>query len=298
MTSTWRSVKKSWSLYLCLLPFLAVFFTFSVLPVLRSVYYSFTYNNIVSPPVFNGLANYKNLFLHDDVFVKACINTVVFAAITGVVGYMASLLLAWLINDFGRVLRTVLVIVFYMPSISGQLYMVWMLIFSGDSLGYANSFLTRMGFLREPVQWLTDPKYMMGVIIAAALWMSLAAGFLAFIAGLQGVDRELYEAGSLDGIRNRFQELWFITLPAIRPQLMFGAVMSITSSFAASDIMMNLAGFPSTDYAAHTLVTHLQDYGFLRFDMGYACAIATVLFVVMVTVNKLVQRLLKGVGQV
>lgn len=289
-------MRKSWQLYLCLLPFMLVFFTFTVLPVFKAIYYSFNYFNILQPPEFIGLENYKNLLLHDDVFVKAVINTIIFAVITGPVGYMASLLLAWLINDFGKTLRTILVVVFYAPSISGQLYLIWSLIFSGDSQGYANALLTSLGIISEPVQWLTDPKYMMGVIIIVALWMSLGAGFLSFIAGLQGVDRGLYEAGSIDGINNRFQELWYITLPAIRPQLMFGAVMSITSSFASADIMITLAGFPSTDYAAHTIVTHLQDYGTQRFDMGYACAIATILFVVMILINKAVQRLLKGVG--
>ena len=289
-------MRKSWQLYLCLLPFMLVFFTFTVLPVFKAIYYSFNYFNILQPPEFIGLENYKNLLLHDDVFVKAVINTIIFAVITGPVGYMASLLLAWLINDFGKTLRTILVVVFYAPSISGQLYLIWSLIFSGDSQGYANALLTSLGIISEPIMWLTDPKYMMGVIIIVALWMSLGAGFLSFIAGLQGVDRGLYEAGSIDGINNRFQELWYITLPAIRPQLMFGAVMSITSSFASADIMITLAGFPSTDYAAHTIVTHLQDYGTQRFDMGYACAIATILFVVMILINKAVQRLLKGVG--
>ena len=294
--ATLRSMRKSWQLYLCLLPFMLVFFTFTVLPVFKAIYYSFNYYNILQPPEFVGLENYKNLLLHDDVFVKAVINTIIFAVITGPVGYLASLLLAWLINDFGKVLRTILVVVFYAPSISGQLYLIWSLIFSGDSQGYANAILTELGIISEPIQWLTDPQYMLGIVIIVALWMSLGAGFLSFIAGLQGVDKGLYEAGSIDGIKNRFQELWYITLPAIRPQLMFGAVMSITSSFSSADIMMTLCGFPSTDYAAHTIVTHLQDYGIQRFDMGYACAIATILFVVMILINKAVQRLLKGVG--
>jgi multiple sugar transport system permease protein len=293
---TIREMKKNWKLYLCLAPFLLVFFTFTVLPVIKAIYYSFNYYNILQPPKFIFLDNYKKLLLNDDIFIKAVLNTIVFAVITGPVGYMASLVLAWIINDFNRRIRSVLVIVFYAPSISGQLYLIWMLIFSGDSLGYANGLLTRMGIINEAIQWLSDPRYMMPIIIVVALWMSLGAGFLSFIAGLQGVDKELYESGSIDGIKNRYQELWFITLPSIRPQLMFGAVMSITSSFAASDIMMTLAGFPSTDYEAHTIVTHLQDYGMLRFDMGYACAIATLLFVAMIIVNRGVQRMLKGVG--
>lgn len=297
ISTTALRIRKSWKYYLCLLPFLTVFFVFTILPVIRSVLYSFCYYNVLQPAQFIGLDNYKNLFLHDDVFVKACINTVVFAVFTGPGGYILSLLLAWMINDFNHVLRTVLVIIFYAPSISGQLFVIWQLIFSGDSLGYANVLLTRLGIINEPIQWLTDTKYMMIICIVVALWMGLGAGFLSFVAGFQGVDRSMYEAAAIDGINNRYQELWYITLPAIKPQLMFGAVMSITSAFGSATILQTLCGFPSTDYAAHTIVTHLQDYGSVRFEMGYACAISTILFVIMVSLNKAIQKMLKGVGQ-
>ena len=288
---------RNWKIYLCLAPFFTIFFIFTVLPVLKAIFYSFTYFNIFQEPQWVWLDNYINLLLHDDVFIKAIANTFFFAIITGPFGYLISLLLAWVINDFRPGIRAVLTVIFYAPSISGQLYLIWNLMFSGDSYGFANSLLIRLGILNEPVQWLTDPKYMMMVIILVALWMSLGAGFLSFIAGFQGIDRSLYEAGSIDGIKNRYQELWFITLPTIRPQMMFGAVMSITSSFATADIMINLAGFPSTDYAAHTIVTHLQDYGSIRFEMGYACAIATILFIMMIAINKWVQKLIGKVGQ-
>ena len=290
-------IKKSWRFYLCLLPFMAAFFLFTILPVIRSVIYSFCYYNVLQPAQFIGLDNYKNLLLNDDVFVKAVINTVVFAVFTGPGGYLLSLLLAWMINDFGRTVRTILVVIFYAPSISGQLYVIWQLIFSGDSQGYANVILTQLGIINEPIQWLTDPTYMMTICIIVSLWMSLGAGFLSFVAGFQGVDKGLYEAAAIDGITNRYQELWYITLPAIRPQMMFGAVMSITAAFGSATILQTLCGFPSTDYAAHTIVTHLQDYGTIRYDMGYACAISTILFLVMVLLNKYIQRLLRGVGQ-
>lgn len=293
----WKEIRSNWKIYLGLAPFMIIFFAFTILPVLKAIFFSFTYFNVLEKPTFIGFDNYLRLFLKDDVFIQSIMNTFVFAIITGPVGYLASLLLAWVINDFSPKLRAILVVVFYAPSISGQLYMIWSLLFSGDSAGYVNSFLLRFGIINQPIQFFTDPQYMLPTVIIVALWMSLGAGFLSLIAGLQGVDRSLLEAGCVDGIRNRFQELWYITLPYIRPQLMFSAIMSITSSFAASDIMMALCGFPSTDYAAHTIVTHLQDYGTIRFDMGYACAIATILFVVMVSINKIVQRLLRGVGK-
>ena len=201
-----------------------------------------------------------------------------------------------MINEFPPKLRAVLTLIFYAPSISGAVYVVWSIIFSSDAYGIANYFLTTLGLIDEPVLWLQDPTYMLGVIILVQIWLSLGTSFLTFIAGLQGVDVSLYEAGAMDGIRNRWQELWYITLPSIRPQLMFGAVMQITAAFAASDICMNLAGFPSVDYAAHTIVIHMMDYGTTRFELGIACAIATILFLLTFGTNLLVRKLLRRVG--
>lgn len=283
--------------YLFLAPFAIIFITFVIVPVIISIGLSFTYFNVFESPKFIGWQNYIKLFLADDVFLISVKNTFLFAAITGPIGYIAALLIAWFINELSPKIRALMVLIFYAPSISGNVYMIWMVMFSGDSYGYINSTLMQFGILREPIQWLRDPKYMMGVIMIVVLWMSLGAGFLSFVAGLQGVDKSLYEAGWVDGISNRWQELWYITLPSMKPMLMFGAVMSITTSFAVSDVTIALAGMPSTDYAVHTVVNHLIDYGSLRFEMGYASSIATILFVVMVGGNKIVQSLLKKVGR-
>ena len=184
----------------------------------------------------------------------------------------------------------------YAPTISGQVYMIWTIFFSGDAYGYLNATLMNMNLIYEPKLWLINPDYMMTSVIVVVLWMSLGAGFLSFIAGLQGLDASLFEAGLVDGIHNRWQELWYITLPSMKPQLMFGAVMAITQSFAVADVTVALCGFPSTDYAAHTVVNHLVDYGSIRFEMGYASAIATILFIFMIYTNKGVQALLRKVG--
>jgi multiple sugar transport system permease protein len=137
---------------------------------------------------------------------------------------------------------------------------------------------------------------MMAVVIVVTLWMSLGAGFLAFIAGLTTIDETQYEAGIMDGITNRWQELWYITLPNMKGMLLFGAVMAITQSFGIADVTTALCGFPSTDYAVHTVVNHLVDYGSLRFEMGYASAIATLLFLTMILCNTLVRKMLNRVG--
>ncbi len=288
---------KKWGIsYLFAAPYVILFLLFTVVPVLIAVGLSFTSYNMLQPPVWVGWANYVKLLFADDVFLIAVKNTFLFSAITGPVSYMLCLILAWFINELKPTVRTFLTLLFYAPSISGNVFMIWTILFSGDAYGWVNSVLIRLGIIYEPVRWLTNPDTLMCVTILVTLWMSLGTSFLAFIAGLQGIDDTLYEAGALDGIRNRWQELWFITLPAMRPQLMFGAIISITTSFAAGSNIVALVGFPSTDYAGHTVITHLMDYGNIRFEMGYASAIATLLFLVMLGTQQLVQRLLRKIG--
>jgi multiple sugar transport system permease protein len=282
--------------YIFLAPYAIVFFLFYVAPLLISVFYSFTYFNILEPPKFIGLRNYINLLLADDVFLKSMKNTFIMAAITGPIGYIAAFLFAWFINELPRYIRAFVTLVFYAPSISGAVFMIWALIFSGDAYGYINGILMSLGILDQPILWLTDPKYMMPVILIVIMWMSLGAGFLAFIAGLSTIDVSLYEAGLVDGITNRWQELWYITLPNMKGMLMFGAVMAITASFGVADVTIQLAGFPSTDYAVHTVVNHLIDYGSIRFEMGYASAIATILFFTMIICNYIIQKMLRRIG--
>ena len=282
--------------YLMVGPYLLLFLLFTVIPVIMSIGLSFTYYNLFETPRMVFLDNYRGLFISDDVFLTALRNTLLIAVITGPLSYAACFLLAWMITDLPPLLRALLTTVFYAPSISGAMYMIWQVIFSSDSYGYVNAVLMRLGILNDPVLWLEDSHTVLAVVIIVSVWLSLGTSFLAFIAGLQGVDKSLYEAASVDGITNRFQELWYVTLPAMRPQLMFGAVMQITAAFGVGDVSANLAGLPSVDYAAHTIVNHITDYGYTRFEMGYASAVSTILFLMMVGSNKLVQNLLRKVG--
>ena len=294
--SLWKRIVKNRSCYFFMAGFMIIFFVFTVIPVIIAMALSTTYFNVLEPPKFIGLENYLNLFLKDEVFLIALKNTLIFAAVTGPISYLLCLLLAWLINEIPAKPRAFMTLLCYAPSISGGAYFVWTIIFSNDAQGYMNAILYDLGIIDTPVKWLSDPQYMMGVCIVVVLWLSLGTSFLSFIAGLQGVDKTLYEAAAVDGIRNRYQEFWFITLPSIKPQLLFGAVMSITSSFNIGDILTQLVGYPSTDYAVHTIVNHMQDYGNIRFEMGYACAMATVLFLMMIFCNKIIQKLLSKVG--
>lgn len=291
-----RRIWKARASYALMAPYFILFFFFTVLPVLMSVGLSFTYFNMLEPPEFIGWENYVKLLLEDDIFVIALKNTLLFAVITGPVSYFLCLLFAWIINEFKPKMRALLTLVFYAPSITGNAYVVWNLILTGDRYGYLNGILLKLDIINEAILWMKTENLIMPVLIVVQLWLSLGTGFLAFLAGLQTVDRSMYEAAAIDGVKNRWQELWFVTLPAMKPQLMFGAVMQITMSFAVSDISINLAGNPSVNYAGATIVTHLLDYGSTRLDMGYASAIATILFLLMVGTNKLVQRLLRRVG--
>ncbi len=292
-----RRIGRSRISYLFLLPYAAVFLTFTVIPVIISMFNSFTYNNFFDPARFVGFENYTRLFTSDSVFLIALRNTLVLAVITGPIGYVLSFLLAWQLNQLSRGMRSLFVLLFYAPTMTSSVYTVWTMLFSNDEYGYINGMLLRSGFIREAILWLSDTQYMMFVVIICVLWTSMGAGFLSFVAGLRSMEKQYYEAGAVDGIRNRWQELWYITLPMMRPQLMFGAVMSITASFAIHDVTIALMGFPSTDYAVHTVVNHLYDYGYLRFQLGYASAISTLLFLCMLGANKLVGHLLRKVGQ-
>ena len=292
----WEKAKRMKVCYLFLAPYAILFFTFFILPICTSIFYGFTYYNILEAPRFVGLQNYINLVLQDEVFLTSVKNTFVIAVITGPLGYILSFMFAWFINELPKWLRAIAVVVFYAPSIAGNAYSIFSISFRGDAYGYLNSLLLNFGFIDAPILWLTNPAYIMPVLIVVILWMSMGTGFLSFVAGFQGIDKSMYEAGYVDGVRNRWQELYYITLPSMKPMLLFGAVMSITSAFNVCDVPRALAGYPSTDYAARTVVTHLFDYGFSRFEMGYASAIATLLFLVMILCKKVISAALEKVG--
>lgn len=285
-------IKRNWIGYLFLLPFFVLFSIFVVAPVGYAFVLSFTDYNMLQAPNFVGLNNYKLLFLDDKVFLTAVSNTLTFALITGPIGYILSFFAAWVINQLK--MKRAFSLAFYAPSITSGVAMsyVWLIIFSSDRYGYLNNFLLNIGVIDSPVLWNTDPNYIMKVVIIISLWMSMGTGFLVFLAGLQSLDHSVYEAGSIDGVQNKFQELIYLTLPMMKPQLLFGAINAIVGSFGVFDIAVSVAGMPSPNYAGHTIVAHLYDYAFIRFQMGYASAVAVVLFVITFVLGRVVFRLL------
>lgn len=294
---TLKEMKNNKTGYFLLAPFYIIFFIFTVLPVILSIFFSITDFNMLETPNIIWFDNYIRLFLDDDIFILSVKNTLVFAAITGPGSYLLSLIMAWFINELPPKIRAIMTLIFYAPSISGNVYMVWTYIFSADSHGFLNGTLMDLGLITTPIAFLKDPDYIMAIVIIVALWTSLGTSFLTFIAGFQVVDRSLYEAAAVDGVKNRWQELWYITMPYMKPQMMFGAVMAITQSFGFGSVITGLVGFPSPDYCAHTIMHHLDDYGGSRFEMGYASTIAVVLFFMMIGSNMLVRKLLGKVGK-
>ncbi len=286
-----RTAQRHVVSYLFVAPFFALFLVFIVAPVIAAVYLSGTYFNLLEAPVWLGLSNYRLLFLSDDIFLIAVANTLTFAVITGPLGFILSFVLAWFINRVP--IRTPYTLAFYTPSITSAIAMaiVWKFIFSNDRYGLLNNVGMQLGVLYEPFPWLSHQDTILPVIMFVSLWMSMGTNFLVFLAGLQNVPTELYEAGRVDGISSPVVEAWHITLPMMRPQLLFGAVMSIVISFTVFQIALQLVGLPSPLYAGHTIVAHLYDYAFIRFEMGYASAIAVILFLFTFLLGRTAMRL-------
>ncbi len=286
-------IKQNRVAYFFLAPYYVLFSIFTILPVAISILFSFTYFNMLEWPSFIGIENYINLIFNDDLFITSVKNTFVYAVLTGPLGYILAFLVAWFINEITPKIRAIIILMFYAPAISGNGAFIWSLMFSSDSYGYINGILMYLGLIDEPITWMQNVDYIMPIIVLVALWGSLGTSFLSFVAGLQGVDRSLYEAAAVDGIKNRWQELWYVTLPSMKPQLMFGAVLTISSSLGVGATM---AGNPSVEYAAYFMQMHLSSFATERYEMGYASAIATVMFLIMIICNKLFRKALSKIG--
>jgi len=270
--------------WILLAPYIVFFSLFILVPIAGAIILSFTQFDAIQFPKFIGLKNYVSLLTQDTVFMQKVLpNTIEYALIVGPGGYILSFLLAWMLAQLTKVPRTILAIIIYSPSMTAGVIMntVWSVIFSGNQMGYLNSILMELGVIAEPVQWLQSPNYLMAVVIIVALWSSMGVGFLAMLAGVLNVNEELYEAAYIDGVSNRFQEIIYVTIPSMKPQMLFGAVMAIVNTFSTSGIGVALSGSnPTPEYAAQLIVNHIEDYGFIRYEMGYAAAASVVLLAI------------------
>lgn len=290
-----RFLKLADSPYLFVLPYASLFTLLIVLPVAVAMALSFTYFNTVQRPQFVGFQNFIDLFTSDSVFLQHAVSsTLMYAVIVGPVGYMLAFFLAWMLSQVPHRIRTLYTVIIYSPSVTGPIMMtvVWRVLFSGDRTGYANYWLLRLNIIQEPMQWLKSPELLVPIMIFIALWGSMGVGFLAMLAGLLNIDRSMYEAAYIDGIRNRWQEIFYITIPSMKPQMLFGAVMAIIGTFNASGMAATLSGgTPPPSYAGWMIVDHANDFGFTRYEMGYASAVTLVLLYIVVLFNKISYRL-------
>ena len=288
------SFRNRLPVYLMLFPFLSLFILFVILPIISSFLLSFFSFDMISPLKFIGFENYERMILDDEIFSIVIKNTVLFAIITGPLGFIISFVLAWFVNEFSPRIRTLLMFLFYAPTLVANPFYIWQVMFSSDSYGYINNILISLGLLSEPILWLQDARYVMTIIIIVQLWQNMGISFLANVAGLQNINVELFEAGAIDGIRNRWQELWYITLPSMGGMLLFSAVMQIQSSFSAGAISSALAGYPSVEYSADMLVQYMEDVGTVKFEMGYASSLSVVLFIIMFAARLIIGKALKS----
>lgn len=290
---TW--IRREGSAYGFLAMYALLFFTFIVVPVLAAFLLSFTFFDTIQPPHFIGLRNYITLLTQDDTFMKYVLpNTIQFAVIVGPGGYALAFFLAWVLAQLPKIPRTLFALILYSPSMTSGVAMavVWKTLFSGDQLGYLNSFLMNLGIVQQPIQWLQSPQYLMTIMILVTLWSSMGIGFLAMLAGILEINPELYEAAALDGVNSRWQEIFYITIPSMKPQMLFGAVMAIVGTFQAGAIGVTLSGSnPTPQYAGQLIVNHIEDYGFLRYEMGYAAAVSVVLLLMVLFFTRLSNRL-------
>lgn len=294
---TWHMMKRYKIGYIMIAPFMLLFFFFTIIPVIASLLVGFTDYNMLEVPNWVWFDNYITLFLDDELFITALQNTMIFAVLVGPASFILSFVVAWFINELSPRTRSIVTLIFYAPSISGGAYTIFGYIFASDSYGLVNGWLLKFGFIDSPILFFTDVKWIMPLCVAIALWMSLGTSFLSFVAGLQGIDRSQFEAAAVDGITNRWQELWYVTLPNMKPQLIFGSVMSITNSFGFGGVVTALAGNPSTDYVAYTISHHIEEYGGARMEIGYSSAISFILFLIMITANSFIVKLLSKVGE-
>lgn len=287
----WNHVGVGWAF---MLPFLVFFILFSVIPVLTSIRYCFTYYDMVRPAEWTGLENFRYMFLEDDIFATAFTNTFKLALLTGPTGYILSFFFAWVINNLKH--KSFWVLAFYTPTmVSGTAVgVIWLVLFGNTRMGYLNYALLKMGLIAEPIAFTQTKEWIIPIIVIISLWMSLGGNFLIFFAGLQNVRKELYEAAAIDGVENPYQELWYITLPMMKPQLLYTAITSITSAFSIGDLCTTVAGNPSPDYCVHTLSLHISDYAGSRLEVGYACALSLVMFAITFTLGKFTMKLLSS----
>ena len=281
-----HSLHEEITAYLLMLPYALLFTVFIAAPVAIAIGLSFTFYDIIQVPHYVGFLNYLVLMTQDEVFLRYVLpNTFTYALMIGPGGFVLSFLVAWMLAQIQKIPRTIIALAMYAPSMAGGVFVaiVWRTVFSGNERGLVNAFLIDWGFIIEPIQFLQNPDMLLPIMIFVTLWSSMGVGFLAILAGVLNYDSEIYEAAQIDGLRNRFQEIVYITIPTMKPQMLFGAVMAIVGAFQTGHIGVLLSGTgphgPTPQNAGQLILNHIEDFALMRFELGYAAAISVVLLI-------------------
>lgn len=298
---SFKKIKNKYSSLVLMAPYTFLFILFIIIPVGAAIILSFTSFNAIGAPSFTGLSNYVNLLTNDSVFMQKVLpNTLIYAIFVGLGGYVLSFFLAWSLSQISKIPRTIMTVILYSPSVTGGVLLatIWSSVFSGDKRGLLNYLLLKYDIIENPIQWLQSGSYLMPIMIIVGLWSSMGIGFLSMLSGILNTDKEMYEAARIDGVKNRFQEIIYITIPAIKPQMMFGAVMAIVNIFKDGGSGVTLSGAnPTPDYAGQLIANHIDDYGFIRYEMGYAAAVSTVLLLMIFILSRVVSRVFSSDGE-
>ena len=278
-----------------ILPYALLFSIFIAIPVAVAVFLSFTSFNMIETPTFTGFTNYIYLLTQDEIFLEFVLpNTLKYSLIVGPGGYVLSFLFAWMLAQIQKLPRTILAMILYLPSMIGGVFtsIIWKTMFNGSESGYINSILLQLDIIDVPIDFLQNPAYLLNICIIVALWSSMGVGFLSILSGMLNIPQDQYEAAHIDGIKNRFQEIRFVTIPNMKPQMLFGAVMAIVNAFNNGYIGVQLSGVnPTPEYSAQLMINHIEDYAYARYEMGYAAALSVVLLLVVWLFTKVAYKL-------
>ncbi len=282
--------KFSLTPYLFLSPALLVFSVFVLYPIVAVVYYSFTDYSIVTPPVWVGLRNYQEL-VKDPIFWQSLSHSFTYLLVMPTLVFLC-IILAIVVN---RKLPGINVFraMYYIPVISGSIAVgiAWRLML--DTNGLLSSLLLSLGMIQEPIQWLSEPSYTLTICMLLTIWLGLGHYMMIFLAGLQNIPEELYDAAMIDGC-NAWQKHWHVSLPGLRPQVTFVAVISSLAALQVfNEIYILTGGLGGILNSASTIVFYLWRSAFVLQHAGYASAVAMVLLVITLAFSVIYVRILE-----
>jgi multiple sugar transport system permease protein len=273
-----------------------LFFIFQLAPVFISFFWSFTQYDVVHAPKFVGLANYRNILFNDPLFWKAIRNTILYVIGVVPIGVCLSLILAVAIDQkikFKNFFKSI----FFLPTITAivAVSVIWKWLYAGEKYGLFNYILLKLGF--QPIDWLASPTWTLPSIIIMSIWAGIGYNMILFLAGLQSIPDVMYEAAEIDGA-GFWTKFFNVTIPLLKPTIVFVSIMSFIFSFQVFEQVYIMTGgqggIGGVLNSALTIVAYLYDMGFQKFQMGYASALAYIIFLLIFVLTMVNNRLMRS----